>query len=451
MPLGPRVRLHMNRTRRGCIASWNTACDIASSDMVVIMDGHTRISAYNLNRLAQVAMERNSICIAMSQGFSLRSMMLGCGGEWCEVDDGHLFKIKWAQQPTAETDADILVPRAALVGGCYAMPREYFLRTGGILANGGHWGSVCETLSLKAWFTDTPIYVHKDIAIRHRYGGAGRKFTVAFAEVWKSRLAMLRVIFSDETWKQFLQPRMEAKIEATKLSGFVNSPELLAEAAAFQPLKLHADEEFFTAHLPGLWQRWNSGEPEPPVSALDYAAIYAEVFGRRHEYGLCPSTSAHVFKQMGAPESVAGKRVLDVGCGKGALLNMLKEGGGAADLRGFDVGNFVIYPGHTVDTGQTAAAMPYPDRGFEVVICSHVLEHLAPSDVDGVVAECARVAAERLVFSLGFQRAENHNTIRSWAAWRQCFERVLGPAWRITVDQHTGNSPLNAMAFERKA
>ena len=106
-------------------------------------------------------------------------------------------------------------------------------------------------------------------------------------------------------------------------------------------------------------------------------------------------------------ERVTPGRVCDVGCGTGYLLNYLQGRPALADreLTGVD---FIIEP-------QTAAASscdPFrrradraaavPDRHFDTVICTHVLEHIL--DIGAAIHELRRVCARRLIVVVPLER-----------------------------------------------
>lgn len=85
-----------------------------------------------------------------------------------------------------------------------------------------------------------------------------------------------------------------------------------------------------------------------------------------------------------------GKKVLDVGCGTGGVLQMLE--GLGAEAEGVDVSQAALeYCRHKnlkVTLGD-GAKLPYPDSVFDLVISSDVLEHIE-NDVTAV-AEIKRV------------------------------------------------------------
>ncbi len=88
----------------------------------------------------------------------------------------------------------------------------------------------------------------------------------------------------------------------------------------------------------------------------------------------------------------AGDRVLDYGCGMGALLAETVSHCGAAGV-GYDVSETAIrlarklYP--EVDWREGSAPLPEPDGSFSVVLCSEVIEHVF--DTDEMFTEFARL------------------------------------------------------------
>lgn len=92
---------------------------------------------------------------------------------------------------------------------------------------------------------------------------------------------------------------------------------------------------------------------------------------------------------------LAGARVLEIGCGRGAFSEVLAEGG--AILTAADVSPVCVeetrqrlgrYENITVDVVDIQR-MPYPDATFDVVVSLETLEHV--SDPDRGLAELVRV------------------------------------------------------------
>lgn len=100
-------------------------------------------------------------------------------------------------------------------------------------------------------------------------------------------------------------------------------------------------------------------------------------------------------------ESVVGASVLEVGCGRGYLLKLLK-------LQGFSVTgvDFAIQDSDFDPSIQlveaSANSLPFPDMAFDTVISTHTLEHIP--DIDRALAELRRCASQRLILVLPKER-----------------------------------------------
>ncbi|MHA6204595.1 class I SAM-dependent methyltransferase [Dyella soli] len=109
----------------------------------------------------------------------------------------------------------------------------------------------------------------------------------------------------------------------------------------------------------------------------------------------------HACVEQIVADSRDAKSVLDVGCGLGYLLNRLREESRRAELTGVDLLNEV--PGSTFSYHQASAdALPFPDNAFDVVLCTHVIEHVI--DPTKVVRELLRVAREKVIIVTPRQR-----------------------------------------------
>jgi SAM-dependent methyltransferase len=95
------------------------------------------------------------------------------------------------------------------------------------------------------------------------------------------------------------------------------------------------------------------------------------------------------------------KSLLDVGCGRGYLLDRVRKERPDIELTGFDVVNKLAYEGLRAVTGN-AEALPFEDKSFDVVTCSHTLEHLL--EPTRAVAELKRVAKRVLYVAVPCQR-----------------------------------------------
>ena len=97
-------------------------------------------------------------------------------------------------------------------------------------------------------------------------------------------------------------------------------------------------------------------------------------------------------------------RILDVGCGDGAIVKRLRDAFPAAHICAVDLDDVRLQRAQAYCDGVTfcqgdVAALPFRDGAFPVVLCHHVVEHV-PDD-RRVLAECRRVLAAGGLFVLG--------------------------------------------------
>lgn len=108
------------------------------------------------------------------------------------------------------------------------------------------------------------------------------------------------------------------------------------------------------------------------------------------------------FKQhlIAAAATRPGQRVLDLGCGTGTLMVMLKQAQPHAAVTGIDGDTDVlaIARAKTAQAGLSlsfsqalASALPYPDGAFDRVLSSLVFHHLSSSAKEAALREVYRV------------------------------------------------------------
>jgi SAM-dependent methyltransferase len=91
----------------------------------------------------------------------------------------------------------------------------------------------------------------------------------------------------------------------------------------------------------------------------------------------------------------AGMRVLDVGSGKGFLLHDFKESVPELEVAGIDISAYGV--AHTMESVRpfcqvgSAAALPYPDRYFDLVISINTLHNLYNYELHSALREIERV------------------------------------------------------------
>jgi malonyl-CoA O-methyltransferase len=86
-----------------------------------------------------------------------------------------------------------------------------------------------------------------------------------------------------------------------------------------------------------------------------------------------------------------GKRVLDLGCGKGRFARVLALRYPAASIVGFDLAEAMLrsVPSEVQACGGSMTALPFPSGAFDCAYATESLEHAV--DIDAAVAEMCRV------------------------------------------------------------
>ncbi|MCS7281752.1 MAG: class I SAM-dependent methyltransferase [Anaerolineae bacterium] len=120
---------------------------------------------------------------------------------------------------------------------------------------------------------------------------------------------------------------------------------------------------------------------------LERQEAWRERYRREHP-GWRPAT--HVYRDLMARHLGPGTRVLDLGCGRGGILEELRPRAGWA--AGVDPDWASLAEHRMPDfprAGARAESLPFPDGAFDLVCCSWVLEHLPKPEE--ALREVARV------------------------------------------------------------
>jgi ubiquinone/menaquinone biosynthesis C-methylase UbiE len=95
------------------------------------------------------------------------------------------------------------------------------------------------------------------------------------------------------------------------------------------------------------------------------------------------------------------RSVLDVGCGKGYLLQLIKDKNPTLRLHGVDFARGFSNPAIAF-TKADAVQLPFADKSFDLVICAHTIEHVY--EARELVKELKRVAAKKIIVITPRQR-----------------------------------------------
>ena len=90
-----------------------------------------------------------------------------------------------------------------------------------------------------------------------------------------------------------------------------------------------------------------------------------------------------------------GYRVLDVGCGAGSFLSILRDVVPNGDLHGCDLATenarLAATRGFQSSVAASVLTLPYFDASFDAVWCANVVEFFSPEDLDTAMRELRRV------------------------------------------------------------
>ena len=154
----------------------------------------------------------------------------------------------------------------------------------------------------------------------------------------------------------------------------------------------------------------NSAPPADPAVANDYDS-FAEAYSAETEANLINGYYARP-AILGLAGDVAGRRILDVGCGSGPLFAALRDRG--AIVTGFDKSAGMLElarrrlgDGADLQVADLGSPLPFPDGTFDDVTASLVLHYL--EDWGPALAELRRVLKPggRLIVSVDHPFAVN--------------------------------------------
>lgn len=114
-----------------------------------------------------------------------------------------------------------------------------------------------------------------------------------------------------------------------------------------------------------------------------------------------------------------GKRVLDVGCGKGRFARVLAERYPAACIVGFDLAEAMLrcIPSGVHACGGSMTALPFLSGGFDCAYATESLEHAV--DIEAAVAEMCRVVRPGGRITIIDKNAEQWGRLKTpeWEKW----------------------------------
>ncbi|MBN2712619.1 MAG: class I SAM-dependent methyltransferase [Planctomycetes bacterium] len=263
----------------------NYALEHQSPQFIFHSDGHGRIISGTLWDIAREGMERSPCVITPAVG------PLGCKHVVkCKQDGRHAIKGKCEVDCPDYEDPEGM-PRNCYHGGMIGWKRsdyrehgvfcdytlgkpkdktsvvqtvnpsafgytpETLKRIGGWNRYPGVWGSQEAGISLRCWFTKTPIYCTRQdyVCLLHRYrswnhpsGEAVAPYTIPLEHRNVNWRYMHRMMFDDDTWEKVWAPWFKRLHNDPKADKLLEECEWLDEQLAdFRKLKQRSDDEFF--------------------------------------------------------------------------------------------------------------------------------------------------------------------------------------------------------------
>ncbi len=137
----------------------------------------------------------------------------------------------------------------------------------------------------------------------------------------------------------------------------------------------------------------------------------------------------HVKLIRGHLGDLQGKRVLDVGCGKGRFARIFQEQEPAAEIWGVDIsGEMLRYVPAGIHTrAGSMTELPFPDAWFDAAYATESLEHAV--EIEKAVAEICRVVKDGGRIAIIDKNAEQWGKLETpaWERWftRKELERLL--------------------------
>lgn len=136
---------------------------------------------------------------------------------------------------------------------------------------------------------------------------------------------------------------------------------------------------------------------------------------------------------------LAGKHVLDVGCGKGRFARVLADRHPAAHITAMDISEAMLgfVPAPIAPCSATMTALPFRDGAFEAAYATESLEHAV--DIERAVAEICRVVKPGGRIVVIDKNAEHWGKLKTpeWERWfhRAELEKLLGRHCRTVSSQ----------------
>lgn len=157
------------------------------------------------------------------------------------------------------------------------------------------------------------------------------------------------------------------------------------------------------------------------------AAGYQGHMNKRHIRRRFAVQEAFLREHLGTP-----KKVLEVGCGTGRILEVVKAELPKAKIVGVDASEGMLALANALDTLSEvtltvadALELPYKNKAFDLVLSFEVLLHLTKEQAAKALKEMKRVASRAIVYTYGGENvanpycfAHNYPALFAKAGWK---------------------------------
>ena len=140
----------------------------------------------------------------------------------------------------------------------------------------------------------------------------------------------------------------------------------------------------------------------------------------------------------------AGDRILDVGCGKGFLLQSFREVIAGVEVHGIDISKYAI--DHAPEDLKprlrigVASSLPFPDRSFDLVVSINTLHNLHCYDLDRALREIERVARQHKYLCVESYRTEEEKAnLLYWQVTCEAFNTPEEWDWWFRTTGYSGD------------
>jgi glycosyltransferase involved in cell wall biosynthesis len=225
--------------RNGVAISRDEAASINHAASYCFFDGHQRVTPECINDCARLAVNEKSIVCPDVRDFDEDAKPL-YGAYFVLRQDAPPFGAEWYRRPASSKVTTINSLRAPP----YVIPASIYpkVRWSRLLRG---WGGSEASVSLKAFFTNTPIlHLHGPMAY-HKFK---KKFhyDVTWDEIWRNHALIARICFSEATWYEYWLPEVFQEHLSGETRQEMDSIAVKAEHLEFQQLKVRPDHEFWT-------------------------------------------------------------------------------------------------------------------------------------------------------------------------------------------------------------